>query len=63
MKYFGAQIFNVLNLLWDEMISNGTPQLDAYNKKHVTFEDVIRFLIIIDEAHHIINTKKRVNML
>ena len=30
-EVFQAQIFNVLNLLWDEMISNGAPQLEAFN--------------------------------
>ncbi|WP_231348420.1 VirB4 family type IV secretion system protein, partial [Bacillus mycoides] len=57
-EVFQAQIFNVLNLLWDEMISNGAPQLRAFNKKQIAFEDVIRYFIIIDEAHHIINTRK-----
>ncbi|MHA4262839.1 VirB4 family type IV secretion system protein [Bacillus cereus] len=57
-EVFQAQIFNVLNLLWDEMISNGAPQLKAFNKKQLAFEDVVRYFIIIDEAHHIINTKK-----
>lgn len=36
------------------MISNGAPQLEAYTKKQLAFEDVIRYFIIIDEAHHII---------
>ncbi|PHG57646.1 VirB4 family type IV secretion system protein [Bacillus toyonensis] len=57
-EVFRAQIFNVLNLLWNEMISNGAPQLKAFNKKQLAFEDVTRYFIIIDEAHHIINTKK-----
>lgn len=57
-EVFQAQIFNVFNLIWDEMISNGAPQLEAYTKQQLAFEDVIRYFIIIDEAHHIINTKK-----
>ncbi|MED1269546.1 type IV secretion system protein VirB4 [Bacillus mycoides] len=57
-EVFQAQIFNVLTLLWNEMISNGAPQLRAFNKKQLAFEDVVRYFIIIDEAHHIINTKK-----
>ncbi|PEI80671.1 VirB4 family type IV secretion system protein [Bacillus toyonensis] len=57
-EVFQAQIFNVLNLLWNEMISNGAPQLKAFNKKQLAFEGVTRYFIIIDEAHHIINTKK-----
>ncbi|WP_242230092.1 VirB4 family type IV secretion system protein [Bacillus cereus group sp. BfR-BA-01329] len=56
-EIFRAQIFNVMNLLWDEMLQNGIPQYHAFNKKMLSFEDAVRFLIIIDEAHHIINTK------
>ncbi|WP_394223566.1 VirB4 family type IV secretion system protein [Priestia aryabhattai] len=53
-----AQLFNVMSLLWDGMLQNGEPQLDAYTKGTLAFEDAIRYLIVIDEAHHIVNTKK-----
>ncbi|PFP15838.1 type IV secretion system protein VirB4, partial [Priestia megaterium] len=53
-----AQLFNVMSLLWDGMLQNGEPQLAAYTKGTLAFEDAIRYLIIIDEAHHIINTKR-----
>jgi len=57
-EIFQAQLFNVMNLLWDGMLQNGTWQLDAFNKRELVFEDAIRYLIVIDEAHHIINTNK-----
>lgn len=57
-EIFQAQVFNIMNMLWDGMLINGSPQLRAFNKKQLKFEDAIRYLIIIDEAHHIINTKK-----
>ncbi|MGG0481488.1 type IV secretion system protein VirB4 [Priestia megaterium] len=53
-----AQLFNVMSLLWDGMLQNGEPQLAAYTKGTLAFEDAIRYLIVIDEAHHIVNTKK-----
>ncbi|MFA1512685.1 VirB4 family type IV secretion system protein [Priestia aryabhattai] len=53
-----AQLFNVMSLLWDGMLQNGEPQLAAYTKGTLSFEDAIRYLIVIDEAHHIVNTKK-----
>lgn len=56
-EIFRAQLFNIMNLLWDEMLQNGTPQMHAFNHKQLQFEDAIRYLIIMDEAHHIINTK------
>lgn len=57
-EIFQAQLFNVMNLLWDGMLQNGAPQLKAYNHGKLAFEDAMRYLIIIDEAHHIINTNK-----
>lgn len=57
-EIFQAQLFNVMNMLWDGMLQNGAPQYEAYNHGELDFEDVIRYLIIIDEAHHIINTNK-----
>ncbi|WP_407728559.1 VirB4 family type IV secretion system protein (plasmid) [Priestia megaterium] len=53
-----AQLFNVMSLLWDGMLQNGEPQLAAYTKGTLAFEDAIRYLIVIDEAHHIVNTKR-----
>ncbi|MED4117133.1 type IV secretion system protein VirB4, partial [Priestia megaterium] len=40
------------------MLQNGQPQLEAYTKGELPFEDAIRYLIVIDEAHRIVNTKK-----
>ncbi|WP_431309035.1 VirB4 family type IV secretion system protein [Halalkalibacter lacteus] len=57
-EIFQAQLFNVMNMLWDGMLENGQPQLKAYNKHRLKFEDAVRYLILIDEAHHIINTRK-----
>lgn len=57
-EIFQAQLFNVMNMLWDGMLSNGQHQFNAFNKHKLKFEDAIRYLIIIDEAHHIINTRK-----
>ncbi|OZT79664.1 type IV secretion system protein VirB4 [Marinococcus halophilus] len=57
-EVFQAQLFNVLNMLWDGMLGNGNPQLRAFNKHRLRFEDAARYLILIDEAHHIINTRK-----
>ncbi|MCM3169466.1 VirB4 family type IV secretion system protein [Peribacillus frigoritolerans] len=57
-EIFQAQLFNIMNMLWDGMLINGAPQLRAFNKKQLRFEDATRYLILIDEAHHIINTRK-----
>ncbi|OAH58673.1 type IV secretion system protein VirB4 [Domibacillus aminovorans] len=57
-EIFQAQLFNIMNLLWDGMLQNGAYQLKNFNHGELSFEDAIRYLIIIDEAHHIINTNK-----
>ncbi|WP_396266213.1 VirB4 family type IV secretion system protein [Halobacillus amylolyticus] len=58
-EVFQAQLFNVLNLLWDSMLTNGAPQFEAYDRGELAFKDAVRYLILMDEAHHIINTKKK----
>jgi hypothetical protein len=40
------------------MLQNGKVQLNAFNKGELSLEDAIRYLIVIDEAHHIVNTNK-----
>ncbi|SFD59917.1 type IV secretion system protein VirB4 [Bacillus sp. UNCCL81] len=57
-EIFQAQLFNLMNMLWEGMLYNGSPQFRAFNKKQLRFEDAIRYLILIDESHHIINTRK-----
>ncbi|MBB6449852.1 hypothetical protein HNR44_001830 [Geomicrobium halophilum] len=57
-EIFQAQLFNVMNLLWDAMLHNGESQFEAFNQGELNKEDAEKFLILMDEAHHIINTKK-----
>jgi len=59
-EVFNAQMFNVLTLLWDNMLKNGKPQWDAYEYNRISWEDIVRYLIFIDESHRIINPQ---NML
>ena len=55
-RIFQAQTFSIMNLLWDGMISDGSPQFNAYNQGKLQFDEAMKYLIIIDEAHHLINT-------
>ncbi len=54
-EIFNAQMYNILNILWDNMLQNGTKYKDLFDRKKVRWEDIVRYLIIIDEAHRIIN--------
>ncbi len=56
-EIYQAQVFNIMNMLWDGMIVNGSPQFKAFNRGELKGEDAIKFLIVIDEAHHLINTR------
>lgn len=56
-EVFNAQMFNLLMLNWDNMLQNGKPQKEAYENGQLCFEDVIRFLVIMDESHRFINTE------
>jgi len=55
-EIFNAQMFNALTLIWDNMLRNGKPQYDAIYEGKLKFEDAVRLLLIIDEAHRIINS-------
>ena len=56
-EVFQAQVFSLMNMLWDGMIANGSSQLKAYNQGVLRTEEACKYLIVIDEAHHLINTR------
>ncbi len=58
---FNAQMYNALNLIWDNLIQIGAPQMRAlYEDENFDEDDVIRLLVVIDESHRLINSE---NML
>lgn len=56
---FDAQIFNMISLCWDNCVTNGKLMQDQLNRGTIDLQDITRFLMIIDESHRWINTKKR----
>ena len=54
-----AQLFNVMNLLFDEMVYFGTPQFQAFNRDELDLEDVVRYRLIFDEAHNLISASDK----
>lgn len=56
-EIYQAQVFSIMNMLWDGMIVNGSNQFKAFNKGQLEFGEATRYLIVIDEAHHLINTR------
>lgn len=58
---FNAQMYNALNLIWDNLIQIGAPQMkQIYEDPNFDEDDARRLLVIIDEAHHLVNAE---NML
>ncbi len=57
-EIFDAQIFNLISLCWDNAVSNGNIMQKKYNEGEIEWEDIIRFLILIDESHRWLNAKK-----
>lgn len=51
-------LYNILSLCWDNLIKVGSKMKSLYDKRQIAFEDITRFLIIIDEAHKIANANK-----
>lgn len=61
---FDAQIFNMISLCWDNCVTNGKLMMDRLSREDndpekIDREDVVEFLMIIDESHRWLNTKKR----
>lgn len=55
---FDAQLFNILSSCWDNCITNGSVMKHLYEENKIKWEDIVHFLIIIDESHRWINVKK-----
>lgn len=63
-RIFNAQIFSVLNLLWNEALVQGRREKDKFDKNNKdqtktfasSIEEAKKFFLLIDEAHRIINS-------
>lgn len=57
-EIFDAQIFNMVSLCWDNCVTNGKLMMKGLYEKSLKLEDIIHTLILIDESHRWVNTKK-----
>lgn len=55
---FDAEIFNMISLCWDNGVQNGSLMKSMWENDEIEWEDITRFLIIIDEAHRWLNAGK-----
>ncbi len=57
-EIFDAQIFNLISLCWDNAVSNGKIMDQKYSSGEIEWEEIIRFMILIDESSRWLNAKK-----
>lgn len=57
-EIFDAQLFTALTLCWNHCMRNGEKMKNLWENKQIAWRDIIRFVLFIDEAHHLINTRK-----
>ena len=55
-EIFNAELFSALSLLWDDLLKKGKRQKDLFESGSIDWNDVERYMIIMDEATKIINT-------
>lgn len=55
---FDSIFFAAISLCWDNLLTNGNMMKELYETGKVELEDVVRYLIIIDESHRLLNAKK-----
>ena len=59
---FAAQMTSLMALCMDNMVTNGKVMKEKYESGKISIEDVVDFLIIVDESHRRVNTKFEVNL-
>lgn len=57
-EVFDAQMFSALSLCIDNCVKVGNPMKSAWDKHEIEWKDIVRFLIIIDESHRLVNPNK-----
>lgn len=55
-QIFMTQIFSVLTSIWGQATEQGKREKMEYEDNGKSIEDVVKFLIVIDEAHNYINS-------
>lgn len=56
---FNAQMHNALSMIWDNLITIGAPQLKMSNRPDFDKDKATHLLVLIDEAHHLINSDNK----
>ena len=57
-RVFDAQLFNILSTCWDNCVTNGTVMKELYEQGKISWDEIVHFLILIDESHRWLNVQK-----
>jgi len=52
---FNVQLFNALTLLWNNALTQGRKEKELFENREKSFNNIKRYMIILDEAHRVIN--------
>lgn len=54
---FAAVLYNAIQLCWDNCVRTQTPMKKLFTENKIKWEDIVRYLIVIDECHRILNAQ------
>ena len=54
---FAALVYNAISMCQENCIQLQTPMKNLYSKNEISWEDIHRYMIVIDESHRIINAE------
>lgn len=54
---FAAQIYNAISICQENCIQLQTPMKNLYSRNEISWEDIHRYMIVIDESHRIVNAE------
>lgn len=57
-EIYDLQLFMALQMCWDNLVKIGTPMKRLFDNHEISERDITRYLVVMDEAHKFINTKK-----
>lgn len=57
-RIFDIQVYNALTQIWGDAMLVGRREKSAFEMKSKNWWDIIRFLILVDECHNILNIDK-----
>lgn len=56
-RVFSAVVYNAISICWENCVELQTPMKEKYIRGEILWEDIRRYLIVIDESHRIVNAK------